>query len=114
VRSDLVVINALLLDGPTGILKRFEPVEVEALVPEPPAEALDVGVLVRLSRTDETQFDASLLGPAQENPAGELRALVEDDGPRQAVSLGQLVQEPGDTNTADRSVEIRGCRHPRC
>ena len=92
-RPDLVVVDPPLLDDPARIVERFEPVDVEAFVAELPVEALDVGVLVRLSRVDESQVDASLLGPPQEGPAGELRALVNDDGLGQAVRCGHYRRE---------------------
>lgn len=49
---------------------------VQALVPEPAIERLDVGVLVRLAGLDQPQRDACAMRPVQHRLAGELRAVV--------------------------------------
>jgi hypothetical protein len=49
---------------------------VQAFVPQPPIERLDVRVLVRLARLDESQLDAIAMRPGEHCLAGELRAVV--------------------------------------
>src|SRR5713101_8004653 len=80
---------------------------VEALEPELPVEALDEGVLIRLSRLNEPQLDAAPLGPGQKCSARELGAVVRDDGFRKRLSLGELFERPHDSRPADRRVDYR-------
>src|SRR5690606_2424121 len=83
VRSDLVVVAPPLADDLAGLGKRSEPVLVEALVAELAVEALDVAVLHRAAGLDQQVFDPMVLRPGDEDPAGELRAVVgPDDGRR--------------------------------
>jgi hypothetical protein len=56
------------------IVQRPEPACVEALVAQPSVEALDMAVLHRLARLD---VDLPVLGPADHEPRGELRAVSE-------------------------------------
>ena len=49
---------------------------VQALVPEPAVEALDVAVLHRSAGLDQDVPDAVALRSADEGSAGELRAVV--------------------------------------
>ncbi len=53
VRSHLVVVLTPDGDDLTGLSQGFEPVLVEAFVPELPVEAFDVGVLGGFARLDQ-------------------------------------------------------------
>ena len=48
-----VVVLLPILDDRAGVLQVQEPVAVEALIPEPAVETLNVGILHRFSRFDE-------------------------------------------------------------
>lgn len=74
--SDLVVVAPPVRNGLPGLLKRLEPVFVQALVAELPVEAFDVAVLHRLARLDEQVPHAMLDRPGDEGPARELRPIV--------------------------------------
>lgn len=75
-----------LIDGRSGILEIGEPVQVEAVFSELAIEALDEGVLRRLSGLDEVQLHARLAGPEEHGLARQLGAVVADDGSRQALA----------------------------
>jgi hypothetical protein len=57
----------------------------KTLIPEPPVEAFDEGVLDWLARVDEPQLDAVLVRSLVEHPARELRAVVHQDRLREAA-----------------------------
>lgn len=71
---------------------------VEALFAEPSVEALDERVLRRLSWLDEVELDATLVRPAIEGFADELRPVVGDDRLGQAVFLDGSIQNSSDAN----------------
>ena len=55
-RSDVVVVDAPFLDDVSGMPEAHEPVGIEALVPQPAVEALDIGILDRLPGPDEIEL----------------------------------------------------------
>ena len=107
VRANVVVVEAPGFDRLARVVERRKPVRVETLEPELPVEALDEGILIRLTWLDETQCDAVLLGPGQERSAREFRPVIRDDGFRKRMSLGELVERPHDSRLADRGVDDR-------
>ena len=72
-----VVAPAVLLDVEPGIGQRQEPVLVQALIPEPPVEAFDGGVLDGLTRLDELQGHVVIGGPRIEVLGPEFTAIIE-------------------------------------
>jgi hypothetical protein len=60
VRSDLLVVGSPCGNDLAGLLQRFKPVLVQALITEGAVETLDVGVLGRATRLDQDVFDAVL------------------------------------------------------
>jgi hypothetical protein len=56
VRADRIVIVLPLHDDLPGIIKTQKPVHVQAFIPEPADNALDVGVVDRFVRTIECQY----------------------------------------------------------
>ena len=68
--SPLMVVAPPRLDGPAGIGQPEEPVAVEALIAQPPVEALDERVLDGLARRDEAQADATGIRPLVERFPG--------------------------------------------
>ena len=85
----IVVLSPGFGDSP-GLLDASEPMLVETFVPEAPVEALKGAVLHRLPRLDGVVSGLGLLAPLVEHLAGELRAVVRDDGLRPAP----LVDDP--------------------
>ncbi len=75
-RSSGVVVAPPLLEQDACFIKGREHRFVQQFVPEPGVEALDAGVLLRLSRRDVVPFDLLFLRPAQDRHAGELGAIV--------------------------------------
>lgn len=82
VRSDLVVVNAPLLDDLASIGKTHEPVLIEALIPEPPVEALHDGMLDWLARLDSNHRS---LRPRPGNAFALLSANGQASGPVQPI-----------------------------
>lgn len=80
VRSDLVVVLAPDGDDLAGLGQGFEPVLIEAFIPELAVEALDVGVLSWLAWLNQDVLYASCLHPGHEGSACELWAVVAPDG----------------------------------
>lgn len=96
VRSHLVVVLTPDGDDLASLGQGFEPVLVEAFVPELAVEALDVGVLGGFARLNQDVLNASCLHPCHEGSACELRAVVRSDGLWVAPEPCGLIQDAGD------------------
>jgi len=99
VRSHFVVVASPCRNRRAGLAQRLEPVLVQAFVAEPPVEAFDVAVLHGPSGLDQQMPDAVGLGPGDERPAGELRAVVGTHRCWIAPEGGGLVQQPRDVGS---------------
>lgn len=118
-RARGVVVIPPAPDLVAGVLQGPEPVQVEAFVPEPAVEGLDVGVLDGLAWLDEAQADAGALRPFEHRPAGAFGSIVEDDLLRQAELEGEFVEEPGyssadylcrwQSRSASDTIRLRFC-----
>jgi hypothetical protein len=75
VRPDLVVVFSPELDVLLRVGKVHKPVLIEALVPQPAVEALDVAVLRGLGGANEVQRNPVLERPSIERFRDELRPL---------------------------------------
>src|SRR5947199_2010382 len=85
VRPEVVVVVLPFRKSGASVSERCEECLVEQLVAELAVEALDEGVLRRLAWGDVVPIDAGLLAPAQDRSAGQLGAIVADDGVRLAA-----------------------------
>src|SRR5574343_1130021 len=83
-------------DDLAGLSQGFEPVLVEAFIPELAVEAFDVSVLRGLAWLDQDVLNASRLHPCHEGPACELWAVVGSDGLWVAPESCGLIQDAGD------------------
>ena len=63
VRSALVIVLAPSSDLAPGVVKRKEPVGVQALIPQTPVEGLDQGIAGRLAWPAEVKRDLMQIGP---------------------------------------------------
>lgn len=77
-RPDPVVVGPPSLDGTPGVFERDEPVQVQALVSEGPARALNVAVLHGLSRLNVAVLHLPGVRPGIKDPTGELASVVGD------------------------------------
>lgn len=68
--------------------------------------ALDIGILLRLSRLDIAQGNALLLGPFHQFAADIFRAIVHSDGQRPAAPFDDLVQAADDALGRKREVHF--------
>lgn len=75
----MVVFRLPSADEVAGVTNAAEPVLVEAFIAQAAVEALCIGVLDRLSGSDEAQSNAALICPRIKNAASELRAVVHGD-----------------------------------
>src|SRR5574343_752988 len=83
-------------DDLAGLSQGFEPVLVEAFIPELAVEAFDVSVLRGLAWLDQDVLNASRLHPCHEGSACELRTVVGSDGLWVAPEPCGLIQDAGD------------------
>ena len=79
-RPDMVVVFPPTINDGSGVLQTGEPVQIQAVVPELAVEALDKGVLRRLTRLNEVKLHTSLPGPEKHCLACKFRAVVTDQG----------------------------------
>jgi len=73
--SDFVVVLTPSLQLRPGVVKRHEPMSVQALCPELAVKTLDEGVIGRFAGPREVQCDAVLVSPEIKIAGDELRAL---------------------------------------
>ncbi len=103
------VVGVVIAEGfeqTAGVVEVEELVFVEAFVAELAVEALDVGVLGRLSRSDEVMLDPVLMGPAFEGQAGKLRSVVGEQAGGPAPQFGNVVEHPRHPRTGQRGVGL--------
>lgn len=103
-RSDVLVVLSPRLDRRACVPKAGEPVQVQAVLAELAVEALDERILRRLTWLDEVQPDHSSSRPEEHRLAGQLGAVVADDGLWQRSGLGQPIQLAGQPQPRDREV----------
>ena len=102
--SHLVVVLAPDGDDLAGLRQGFEPVLVEAFIPELAVEAFNVGVLGWLARLNQDVLDASCLHPCHEGPACELRSVVGPDGLWIAPEACSSLKDSGDVRARHGQV----------
>lgn len=108
-----VVLDSPVLDDPPGLGHGDEPVLVQALVAEFAVEALDVGVLDRLARTDKRQLHTLLERPGIQRLALEVRTVAHCDRLRQSAGLGEPLEHPHRPSSRQRGIDLDGQTFPR-
>ena len=71
-----IVFDAPFFDLAARVVERHEDVLIKIFLSQPRIETLDVRVLDRLSRFDELQPYAVLVGPLVERPAAQLGTVI--------------------------------------
>ena len=104
VGTHLVVVLPPDGDGFSGLGQGFEPVLVEALIPELAVEAFNVGVLGWLARLNQDVLDTSCLHPCHEGPACELWSVVGSDGLWIAPEACGSLKDSGDVRARHGQV----------
>jgi hypothetical protein len=107
-RPFLIVFDFPSLDLAARVVERDEDVFVKAFLAQPAVEALDKGVLDRLTRLDELQFHAALVGPLIEHPPGKFRAVVGLDDCRQPAPAAQSFQHSLHPFAGERDLDLDG------
>ena len=87
-----IVIDPLVFDDLAGLSEITEDVFVQAFISEPSVEAIDKGILHRLSRCDLVPADASVLTPSQHSMRSHFRSIVGDNHVRLAAPADQFIQ----------------------
>ena len=95
----VVVVAPVVHDAP-GAGEALEPVLVQAAVPELAVEALHESVLGGLAGLDEVQRRAGPLAPKAHRLAGELGAVVADDGLGRRLALSPARPGKGTSQTS--------------
>jgi len=91
VRSASVTLLTPLINFPSCLSQRSEPVPIEAFVPELAVKTLDEGDLCRLVRLDKAELHSLLLGPEEHRLAGKFWQVVTNNDWRQVSLTGQLI-----------------------
>ena len=99
-------------DGP-GVRQGGEQRLVQAFVTQPPVEAFDEAVLLRLARRDVMPVDPAILRPLEDRHAGQLGAVVADHGQRRAASADDGVQLPRHAGAGQRRIGDQTEAFPR-
>lgn len=76
------------------LLNRLEQVMTEPVVADCPVVAFDISVLLRVSRLDVVQPDASALCPSDEGATDVFRAVIAANELRFVTPLDDLIQCP--------------------
>ncbi len=109
-RPDLVVVGAPERNDGSGLVQRFEPVVIEALVAELAIEALNVAILHRLAGFNQVMFDAVGLAPANKGTACEFWSIVGSHRLGITSEQGRLVKDVCHVSTA---YAVGQCRRTR-
>lgn len=109
---DRVVVYPPGFDDAPGVTETVEEMLVQALVAQPAVEALDEGVLCRLSRRDVVPLNAGLAHPFQDRMTGQLRAIVGDDHLRSTPPGDEPGQFPGDPHAGQGDIDDHGQGFP--
>jgi hypothetical protein len=100
----LVAVPPLGLELPAGIKQVHEELTIQQLVPQPPVEALDEGVLDWPARPNELQLRLPVVRPRVHRLRVELDPVVNGDRLRIAALGGDGVEELGDPLSRQRGV----------
>ena len=73
---DMIVMMPPLLQNDLRFFEGIERLSVQALIPQPPVEALVITVLPRAARLDVESFDTQLGKPCLDRFRGKLRSIV--------------------------------------
>ncbi len=105
-RPLLIVFDSPSLDFAARVVERDEDVFVQTFLSQAAVEAIDEEVLDRLSRLDELQLHATLVGPLIEYPPGKFRTIVGLDHGRQSEPASQSFQHPLHPLAGERDVNL--------
>ena len=103
-RSDVVVVVTPEGQLSSRVIQAVEPFLIQQLISQTAVEALDEGVLLRLSWVDVVPFDIVLIRPSQDRTTCELCAIVADNAGRFTVDPYKRIQFTGDTRARDAGV----------
>ena len=100
VRPNVVVVSTPSLHLRPGVVKRQEPMRVQALCPELAVERFNERVVRRFARPGEVEHNALLVGPHVQITRDELAALVDTDRLRIANLPADTLQRLDHVRTA--------------
>ena len=105
-----MVIRSPALDGGPRIVQTEHAVAVQALIAQPPVNALDDGVLHGLSRFHEAQLGASLIAPVIDDLSCQFWPIVQDDLGRRPTVTRSALEDTHDLSTWQRRIHL-DCQH---
>lgn len=85
-----------------------EPVLVQALIAKCAVKALDVRVLDRLARANETERNPTSVGPRIKGQTGEFGTVVHHTRPGQPDGHAQMLEDANDARTRQRPIDFDG------
>ena len=109
VRTKLIVVSTPLLHLLAGIVKRQEPMGVQALRAELAIERLDERVIGRFARPREVKHDVLLVGPKIEIAGDELGPLVDTDRLRIAMLTAYPLERGDDVLAFLKAADNSSC-----
>ena len=103
-RPDQVVVGSPALDDVACLSQAGEPMQVHAVLAELAVEAFREGILRRLSALYEAQSHTCSLSSQEHRLGGELRAIVQNQGPGQWPSCSEFIEVSGQAGAGDPRV----------
>lgn len=103
-RAEVIVIVSPAFDLAASVLKRQEPVRIEAFVAEAAVERLDERIVGRFSGAREVHHDTVLVSPSIQQNGCELAAIVGLKACRCATLPAQLLNHRNDVVAAQLLV----------
>jgi hypothetical protein len=89
-----------------------KPVRIQALIPQPPDEALGKRIFYRFSGPDEIKLNSFAVGPFVQGTTGKLRSVIDGDDLRESPDFRQSFQYTDDSTTAQGSIYLDGRAFP--
>ena len=105
-RTELVVVPSPALYFVSGILKRHEPVHVQAFVPEAAVEGFDMRIVCWRTGTGVIELDLVEVRPGVQRTGDELRTVVNLDPLRQPAGSLDFFQFLADLFALDLFVHV--------
>jgi hypothetical protein len=107
-RANAIVILSPVIKFQLRIFYAEKQVHVQTFIPKPTIKTLDIGVLHRLTGTDEFQMDSAKLSPLIHGLGVKRRSVVYKDTLRVATSTGNTLQTFRDILTAEGAYSNQG------
>ncbi len=95
--AHMIVVVAPVAKDAASVSQAVEHLLVQAFIAELVVERLDEAVLLGIAQRDVAPADPGRVPPFEDRPAGQLAAIVADDGLGRTVDADQRIQLARDT-----------------